>query len=218
MKKLGCLLSLVVLGAIGFYFQEDIKGLIGSDTNSMQSSEQAISQDKTTLKDKKESGLSEEIKKTNVNDKCAVSELIVYLKDADDSGTNIRNSPGGEVVLTLKEDKEEAQYMLRLTASQDEWFKVKNPIEGMEEDIEIPNNEAWIHGSVIAVNTRNYGGEDLELLDNPENGKVVGVIKEESYGLRIKDLCGVWVKVIYEGTEGWIEASWLCGIPWTTCS
>jgi len=210
---------LVVLGVIGYYFQEDIKGILGLDTSSKNNSEQTISQDNTKLEDNDESRLSKEIKKIKAEENnCTASELIVYLKDTDDSGTNIRKSPDGEVILTLKEDKEEAQYMLLLTASKDGWFKVNNPIEGIEKELEIPNNEAWIHGSVIAVNTRNYGGEDLELLDNPENGKVVGVIEEESYGLRIKDLCGVWVKVNYEGTEGWIEANWLCGIPWTTCS
>lgn len=191
-----------------------------NSTSSTENNKETIASEATPKSEvNKASEPSEEITKTSpAKNNCTTSELIVYIKDADDSGTNIRNSPKGEVILTLKEDKEEAQYMLRITESQDGWFKVKNPIEGIEKDIEIPNNEAWIHASVIAVNTRNYGGQDLDLLDQYENGKVVDVIKEEAYGLRVKELCGNWVKVDYKGTIGWIEASWLCGIPWTTCS
>ncbi len=47
---------------------------------------------------------------------------------------------------------------------------------------------------------------------------MVGVIKEEAYELRIKELCGDWAKVDYNGTIGWIKASWLCGNPLATCS
>ncbi len=164
------------------------------------------------------SAAAEVVDTSSPNDGCPTSELIAYLKDTDDSGTNIRNSPGGEVVMTVGGEADEAQYMLRLTASKDGWFKIKSPIEGMEEDLEVPGNEAWIHASVIAVNTRNYSGQDLELLDKPESGKVVRVIEEESFGLRLKELCGSWAKVNYEGADGWIEVSWLCGIPWTTCA
>jgi SH3-like domain-containing protein len=88
----------------------------------------------------------------------------------------------------------------------------------MEEDVEIPNGEGWIHGSVIGVDTRNYGGQTLELLDSPINGNVVGEIKEQVYGLKLKDICGRWVQVDYKGIVGWIDSNWLCGNPLTTCS
>lgn len=175
----------------------------------------AVSQEKNQSEDGEESQLPEEA--TIANDNCSKGELTVYVEDYDKTGTNIRNSPNGDVVLTLPDEEGEAEYMLRLTESKNGWFKVLSPVEGMESDVEIPNGEGWIHHSVIAVGTRNYGGKELELLDNHENGKVVGVIKEEVYGLRVKELCGSWVKVDYKGTIGWIEESWLCGIPWTTC-
>ncbi len=43
-------------------------------------------------------------------------------------------------------------------------LKVKSPINGMESDIEIPNGEGWIHGSVVSVDIRNYSGQHLNLL------------------------------------------------------
>ncbi|MTB52089.1 SH3 domain-containing protein [Lewinella sp. W8] len=149
---------------------------------------------------------------------CGDSELLVYVKDADTSGTNVRKNPGGAVILTLKGEDEGGEYMMEITEVRDGWYKVKNPIGGIEEDVDIPGGIGWIHGSVIAVDSRNYGGQTLELRDAPEGREVVGLIKEEVGGIRIKDLCGAWVKVDYRGTVGWIESEWLCGIPWTNCS
>ncbi len=148
---------------------------------------------------------------------CGAAEFHAYLNDPDDSGTNIRKSPGGEVVLVLVTDDLNFEYFFTLTESQNGWFKVKSPIGGMENDFEIPGQQGWIHGSVISVDTRNYGGEKLELLDKPEDGKIVAVIEEES-GLTVKDMCGKWVLVEYNGITGWIESYWLCGNPLTTCS
>lgn len=71
---------------------------------------------------------------------------------------------------------------------------------------------------MISVSTRNYAGQDLQLLDKPKDGNVVKVLDHESYGLRLKDMCGEWVQVEYKGTVGWIEASWLCGNSLTSCS
>jgi len=217
MKKLGWLFTLIALAALGYFFQGEIKGLIGSDTSAKKSSEQTISQDITNLADKNKTDSSEEIKES-LEKKCAKSEVMVYLDDPDDSGTNIRKSPGGDVVLKLVKDDQDFEFSMNLTEAKDGWLLVKSPISGMENDFEIANGKGWIHGSVIAVNTRNYGGQDLELLDKPNNGKVVGVITDESHGLKIKDLCGTWVKIEYKGTIGWIEGSWLCGSSLTTCS
>jgi len=78
--------------------------------------------------------------------------------------------------------------------------------------------QAWIHSSVISVGTRNYGGQTIQILDSPENGKSIGTITKESYGLRILSLCGSWVKISYKGISGWVSNEWICGIPWTNCS
>ena len=189
-------------------------GSCGSNSNS----ENEQNKKATISQEKKKNNTSETAIITPVKEKgCDASDVDVYINDSDDSGINIRKSPNGEVVLKLTKTEDD-EFFLKLIERQDGWFKIKGPIGGMESDIEIPSNEGWIHGSVIAVNTRNYGNQDLELLDNPKNGNLVGVIKEESHGLRLKDLCGSWVQVEYNGTIGWIESSWLCGNPLTTCS
>lgn len=149
---------------------------------------------------------------------CGKSQVFVYLDDPDVSGTNIRKSPGGEVVLKLIKDDQNPEFSFHLTEARDNWFKIEDPIFGMEDEFEIPNGIGWVHGSVIGVDTRNYGGEELRLLDAPYDGAVVGVIKKESYGLKIKDLCGDWVKVEHNGMTGWVGSEWLCGNPVTSCS
>ena len=194
-----------------------------STTNEENNSDSIISQEDANLNEtnisENEEEEAEEVLEvpTEVRD-CSPSELDVSLNDPDDSGTNIRKSPGGEVVLKLKVTDDNPGFILTLTEAQNGWFKIKSPIDGIENEIKIPNGEGWIHGSVVSVGTRNYGGQELELLDQPINGKVVGVIKEEAYGLRIKDICGKWTKVEYKGVTGWIENEWLCGNPVTSCS
>lgn len=168
-----------------------------------------------SIQEKQEDEVLEEFTEAN---ECNGSEIAVYLNDDDLSGTNIRKSPGGEVLLKLIRDDNNIGFILTISEVQNGWFKLKNPIEGMETNIEIPKKGAWIHGSVITASTRNYGGQKINLLDHPKNGKVVGSIEAEVYELIIKDLCGAWVQIEYNGILGWIEASWLCGNPVTSCS
>jgi len=190
-----------------------------SNTRDENNAEVIISQEDINIQDNSKNNLLEEVAETPAKEKnCSSSEMHVYLNDPDDSATNIRKSPGGDIVTQLVKDDQNFEFFLILTKAQDGWFKVKSPISGMENDFEIPNGEGWIHGSVISVDTRNYGGQVLKLLDKPKNGNVVGIIEGESYGLRIKDICGTWVKVEYKGIIGWIQDSWLCGNPLTTCS
>ena len=208
--------KVLIYSSLLFFFSSCSGNFAASDEDK---SEATISLEKGNLQDNTENNTPEEVlESANEEQNCGASELHVYLNDPDDSGTNIRKSPGGQVVTQLVTDDENFVFFLVLTKAQDGWFKVESPIVGMENDIQIPNGEGWIHGSVISVDTRNYEGQDLELLDKPKNGKVVGIIEGESSGLRIKDMCGAWVKVEYKGIIGWIEGSWLCGNPLTTCS
>lgn len=154
----------------------------------------------------------------NKTKECFSSQLRVYLNDPDKSGTNIRRTPKGEIITKLITDDLNHDYLLTVTESKNGWFKVKTPIIGMENDVEIPNGEGWIHGSVISVDTRNYGGQHLNLLDKPIEGKIIKVIKKEVIELRLKDMCGDWVKIEYNKAVGWIESKWLCGNPLTNCS
>lgn len=154
----------------------------------------------------------------NKTNKCLPSKLRVYLNDPDKSGTNIRNAPKGKVVTQLIIDDLNHDYFLTLTEAKNGWFKIEDPVEGMESNVKIPKGEGWIHGSVISVDTRNYANQHLKLLEKPDNGKVITTIKKEVIGLRLKDICGNWTKVEYKKYVGWIENKWLCGNPLTNCS
>lgn len=149
---------------------------------------------------------------------CDFNEIQVYLNDSDSSGTNIRKSPNGKIMSVLRKNKQNSEYLITLTEAKQGWFKIKSPIEGTETDIDIPNGYGWIHGSVISVDTRNYGGQNLKLLDKPKSGKTVKIIEKEALGLTLVDMCDNWVKVNYNGHIGWIEDRWLCGNPYTNCS
>ena len=65
---------------------------------------------------------------------------------------------------------------------------------------------------------RMYDGSTIDLLDMPGNGKPIGKISGEVYGVRIDDICGNWVKISIKGVSGWISSDHLCGVPWTTCN
>lgn len=180
--------------------------------------ETELNQEETVLiKDSKETLPINEIKAVETIN-CPSFELTAYLNDPDNSGTNIRNSPNGETLLKLKEGDEIYAFILTVTEVQNGWFKVNEIVDDMGNQIEIPNGEGWIHGSVIGISTRNYLGQDLSLLDKPKDGETIGIIKDETFGLSLLDVCGNWVKVSYKGTEGWIESNWLCGNPLTTCA
>ncbi len=145
-------------------------------------------------------------------------ELNVYLDDPDSTGTNIRQSPGGKLLMTLIKDDINIEYFFTLTEARDGWFKIKGPIGGMEEDIELTSKEAWIHSSVISVDSRNYGGQAIEVFASVKGKTLVGSITQEVAGIKVKDMHGKWVKIDYNGLEGWVDTKWLCGNPLTTCS
>jgi SH3-like domain-containing protein len=150
---------------------------------------------------------------------CGPSRILVTWDDPDKSGTNIRNSPGGKVIAKINPSDFPDGCMMEIVEASNGWFRINGGIEGPgdESDIALPGNVGWIHGSVVTTGTRNYGGQKINILDEPNNGKIVGSITTEVYGLRILDLCGNWVKISYNGMTGWVSSDWLCGVPWTTC-
>jgi hypothetical protein len=152
---------------------------------------------------------------------CTVN-FRAYVDDPDASGpTNVRATPGGKIVLEL--DPEIDAYIINAVGASNGWFKVEGSVEGLSDSYSIPGGIGWIHGSVLAVDTRNYGGQILSVYNSPdENSPLVATIAGETH-LRIKDSCDIWTKV--EGVDGngkaftgWILNEWLCGNPVTTCA
>lgn len=206
MKKITFILSIALLTSCGGKNQE------AQASSSVQNS---------TETSKKEAQSSENNSKTTELEEktdCGASRLLVSWDDPDQSGTNIRNSPSGKVIAKINPSDFPDGCMLEIVEAANGWLRIKGTLHSPENDINLPNNEGWIHNSVISVGTRNYGGQTIQILDSPKNGNSVGKITKESYGLRILDLCGDWVKINYKGTIGWVSNEWICGIPWTTCS
>lgn len=146
--------------------------------------------------------------------------LSVYTFDQDGPMTNLRNKPKGAIVGKIPTTE---AVILNLDMAENGWWHMVNGevIFAETDSIAVINNgTAWIHNSVIAVATRNYGGERLRLRESPsENSRAVYLFSDEIM-LRPVDIKGVWVKVkTLDGKHsGWIDREWLCGNPLTNCN
>lgn len=156
------------------------------------------------------------------NEAC-LTELHVYLNDPDTTGSNIRSSPGGNIISTLHYTPENFVYFITAYVAHNGWIKIDDLIRGMDSDIKLPSNVCWIHGSILSVDTRNYGGEIISVYaESDRSSIVINKIEKEMTGLTLLDLCGNWAEVEWTEDEmifsGWIEIEWLCGNPLTNCS
>lgn len=156
--------------------------------------------------------------------------IYCYVNDPDPSGiTNVRDKPSGKVIARLGGEEElspEEEEYEDWPEFESDAFTVYNPKNGwwqihakMVNGVKIAK-EAWIHYSVLEMRTRNYGGQSLNLYQEPSaSSSVVAVIKTEEAAVRPMDLSpdGEWTKVKAQAGTGWIETSWLCGNPYTTC-
>lgn len=165
----------------------------------------------------------------------APNSVGCYVNDPDPSGiTNIRATPGGKIIIRLGETVASPVSAKGQDEEDEEWpddggsdtFSIYNPRNGWwqihaKQINGIPvENEAWIHYSVLEMRTRNYGGEPLNLYQEPsDNAPVAAVIKTEEAAVRPMDMTpdGEWMKVKAKAGTGWIETGWLCGNPYTTC-
>jgi hypothetical protein len=142
------------------------------------------------------------------------SEMRVYLNDPDTTGTNIRSSPGGEVVGTIKNGEFDdcIPYFMMAREAKDGWIKIDNNIECITRGLSFNDGgECWIHGSVISVKTPSDVGSGIDLFANTsEDAEIVATISRGSEGLHLLDMCADWIKVSYDdnGTkiEGWTRS------------
>lgn len=145
-------------------------------------------------------------------------QLTTFLNDPDLSGTNVRKEPKGAIVYKMVRESEEDEFLIEISESQKGWFKVA-AIESMEGPVELDYTSAWVHGSVLGVSTKNYGGESITFYKEANaNAATVNTTTELLYNLSLVDFCGEWVRVKGEGFEGWIQQEWLCGSSLTNCS
>lgn len=150
------------------------------------------------------------------NKNCDVA-LDAYIDDPSKTATNIRKTPGGEVVLQLPYGKDD--YFLTIVGQKDGWFKV-NSIEGIEVSYDLPEGGVWIHNSVVGASTRNYANQKITMYKlDTEKSAVVGTINIES-AVHVLSVCQQWVEVelVENKKRGWIKKEWICGNPLTTCA
>ena len=150
----------------------------------------------------------------------------VYAFGYDKKGefTNVRNAPNGKVV-----DKIPTSHatIFVLVSPCDGWWRVAGDAyedmdvnEGQEEIMLHGSTTGyWIHHSVVACDTRNYGNETLYLKELPrKNSKTTATVNGQMLVHPI-DVSGDWTKVKLANSSqtGWIETVWLCSNPVTTC-
>lgn len=139
---------------------------------------------------------------------------------SDKTATNVRSTPGGKVVGQIPKP---GTYSLTVFNPTNGWWQILNGVvfEDMEGEVIEFEGDVWVHGSVLGIGTRNYGGETLELRAEPrEDAAVTGRITQADVTVRPLDMTadGEWVKVNWNGVIGWIDRYWLCSNPLTTCA
>ena len=169
---------------------------------------------------------------TRVLKKVAPHAISVWVDDPDPSGkTNIRATPGGKIVGRLGDPRpqleDEEDYGPEDDGPGGNTPEVYNPTNGWWQILGYTidgldiSEGGWIHWSVIAMSTRNYAGQKLQLHKEPSaDSPVVGTITKSDVTVRPMDMSpdGEWVKVKTPYGTGWIETNWLCGNPYTTCA
>ena len=145
--------------------------------------------------------------------KCAPYSINTYFNGPDSSGLYIYDSPNGSIIKKLFKNEMDFEYSLNVTEAKDGWFKIEKTIYGMENDFKITNNQAWVHGAVLSKDNPS----PIDVLDNPENGKIIGTLPECYREIKLLGMCGTWVKVECNGIRGWVKDEFLCGNPLTSC-
>ncbi|NRB48023.1 MAG: hypothetical protein HRU41_10155 [Saprospiraceae bacterium] len=143
------------------------------------------------------------------DNKCNIKPFEVYLDDEDEF-SNIRATPGGQIVLKLN-NQYAYGYILHVIDFQDGWLKIDeiNGIDGYR----ISEFEGWVHTSIVALGTT----YNIDVLDEPNGTTKVGQVLGEQDTFKIKEVHCEWIKIECKGITGWIESDKTCGNPVTTC-
>ncbi len=160
--------------------------------------------------------------KFQLDQKCLESiSFTAYVQDPDlENPTNIRKTPGGEVITELEKGSD---YMVEIVGQKNGWFKISRVDVFDNNAVDVPGQFGWMHYSVLAVRTRNYANQKLSVYSSPvKTSKIAGIIKEETE-VRFTKIYKDYVCIRFtdgrgKSVEGWIEKEWLCGNPVTNCS
>ncbi len=148
--------------------------------------------------------------------------LSVYVSDPAGTPTNVRSAPGGAMAGTLTAD---GDYLVRLIRCEKGWCQAIaiDTVDQGPVQIQSPGGELWLHASVLAFSTRNYGGQTLALRQEPDKEATPLFSFADEQMLRPLDFRAVggtlWVQAetFDKKHRGWLEAEWVCGNPVTSC-
>lgn len=148
--------------------------------------------------------------------------LEAFISDNTGSLTNVRNAPNGKVVAKLNPG---SGIMMNVESPKNGWWKIvdgyySDPDKDLaDEYLKGSTTGYWIHYSVLALGTRNYGGQTLHLRKSPSARAQSTYSFKEEIILRPIEVKGDWMKVkTVDGKHtGWIELEWLCGNSVTNC-
>lgn len=149
----------------------------------------------------------------------SAQSLGVFTYDNSGKFTNVRNAPKGKVVDKIPT---EVCAMIGVEKPTNGWWKIIGDTYDTGDDegtLKGSTTGYWIHYSVLAMGTRNYGGQTLYIRQSPSASAPVVYKFKKEIQLRPMDIKGEWVKVqTFDGKfTGWIEAEWLCGNSLTNC-
>lgn len=143
--------------------------------------------------------------------------LWVYVSDPTGTPTNVRAAPGGAVTGTLAVD---GDYLVKLADCKTGWCRV-TAIDTVDQGpVAHPKGgERWLHSSVLAFATRNYGGQKLALRAKPDEKAAPVFSFTDEKALRPLDVRVGWVlaETLDKKYRGWLQDEWVCGNPVTTC-
>ncbi|MCP4458775.1 MAG: hypothetical protein GY816_12240 [Cytophagales bacterium] len=148
-------------------------------------------------------------------------KLQAFVSDPDTEPTNVRAEPGGEIVSKLPQEN---GYEVSISGVSDGWFLVSGIWSPDNDDGSYDEIRGFIHGSVLGMDTRNYGAEEIYLyaIADDDSETVVTIESEVRVTLKNTNSDGSWLQVrwIHDGKTdvGWIHRDMLCGSMVTNCS
>ena len=141
----------------------------------------------------------------------------VDITDTDPNGTNVRATPGGDVITALKNSSSDGWILVHLTAQAGDWYKIDR---AKLIDSNLPSGEkiifqgaGYLHKSVVGVSGMQNGGvvyRNHDIRTEPIDAHAVGDQPVELLGC-----WGTFLKVHVRKGIGWTEHA--CTNMNTTC-
>jgi hypothetical protein len=145
-------------------------------------------------------------------------DVQVDVTDTDPKGTNVRATPGGAIIATLKDSGDDDWILVHVTAQFGDWFEIdRASLIGADQPTDgklLFKGMGYLHKSVVGVSGMQNGGV-IYLEHNLKSGLLDG----HAAGDQQVDLLGCWgdfLKVHVKKGVGWTQQA--CTNMNTTCA